>query len=109
MQPLELHQPFLDAIARRPGVQVATYPGADHGYTWPGWPSFNHAAAEASFEATVALFHNALHTELTRVTDHPRSAVIFCVVVTVVAVIGRSHSFEPACRARSRPTVFDAA
>ena len=60
MQPLALHQPFLDAIARRPGVQVATYPGADHGYTWPGWPGFNHAAAEASFEATVALFRDAL-------------------------------------------------
>jgi carboxymethylenebutenolidase len=62
LQPLASHQPFLHAIASRPGVEVATYPGADHGYTWPGWPSFNKPAADTSFEATVALFHHALPT-----------------------------------------------
>ena len=60
MQPLAGHRPFLDAVAPLPGVRVATYPGADHGYTWPGWPGYDQAAAEASFQATVALFHAAL-------------------------------------------------
>ena len=60
MQPLAAHQPFLHTVAKLPAVQVATYPGADHGYTWPGWPSFNQAAADASFAATVALFQSAL-------------------------------------------------
>ena len=49
MQPLSSHQPFLDAVTPLPGVQVATYPGADHGYTWPGWPNFNQAAADGRF------------------------------------------------------------
>lgn len=60
MQPLSSHRPFLQAVARRPGIDVITYPGADHGYTWRGWPSYDQAAADASFEATVALFHRAL-------------------------------------------------
>jgi carboxymethylenebutenolidase len=57
MQPLTTHEPFLRAVAALPEIQVATYPGADHGYTWPGWPSFNQAAADASFDTTLALFN----------------------------------------------------
>ncbi len=60
MQPLSSHRPFLDAVAELPEVQVETYPGADHGYTWPGWPSYNQAAADASFDATLALFRSGL-------------------------------------------------
>lgn len=60
MQPLASHRPFLDAVAARPGIEVATYPGADHGYTWRGWPSYDRAAADASFAATVALFREVL-------------------------------------------------
>jgi carboxymethylenebutenolidase len=63
MQPLSSHAPFLQAVAGRPGIEVAVYPGADHGYTWRGWPSFNQAAADASFDATVALFRNALSSQ----------------------------------------------
>jgi carboxymethylenebutenolidase len=63
MQPLSSHEPFLQAIATLPGNELATFPGADHGYTWPGWPSFNQPAAEASFDKTVALFRDALHGE----------------------------------------------
>ncbi len=60
MQPLAAHQPFLQAVAALPGVHVETYPGADHGYTWPGWPNFDQAAADASFAATLALFDEAV-------------------------------------------------
>ena len=59
MQPLSLHQPFLDAVGPLDDVEVAVYPGADHGYTWRGWPSYDHAAAEASFASTITLFRRA--------------------------------------------------
>lgn len=60
MQPLECHLPFLDAVRPLPGVEVDTYPGADHGYTWPGWPNYDEAAATASFASTIRLFAQAL-------------------------------------------------
>jgi len=41
-------------------VTVAICPGADHGYTWPGWPGYDQPAADASFAATVARFHEVL-------------------------------------------------
>lgn len=59
LQPLSLHQPFLDAVRPLDDVEVAVYPGADHGYTWRGWPSYDEAAAEASFASTVTLFRLA--------------------------------------------------
>lgn len=58
MQPLASHQPFLNAVAGLPGIVMATYPGADHGYTWRGWPSYDQAAADASFDATLRLFRD---------------------------------------------------
>ena len=60
MQPLSLHLPFLRAVAELPGIVLATFPGADHGYTWRGWPSFDRDAADASFAATLRLFDGAL-------------------------------------------------
>ena len=60
MQPLASHLPFLDAVRSLPGVEIATYPGADHGYTWLGRPSYDEAAANASFAATLRLFRQAL-------------------------------------------------
>lgn len=57
MQPQASHQPFLDAIAT---AEVSIYAGADHGYTWAGWPSYNEAAATDSFERTTALFDRHL-------------------------------------------------
>ncbi len=59
MQPLASHLPFLDAIRPLPDVEIAVYPGADHGYTWRGWPSYHEAAATASFASTIALFRRA--------------------------------------------------
>ena len=60
MQPLSTQQPFLDVVEPLPGTDVAVYPGADHGYTWPGWPNYDEAAATASFASTIALFRQAL-------------------------------------------------
>lgn len=60
MQPLASHVPFLDAVRPLGDVEIAVYPGADHGYTWRGWPSYDRAAADASFASTVALFRRAL-------------------------------------------------
>jgi carboxymethylenebutenolidase len=34
MQPLESHKPFVEAVAPLGVVEVAVFPGADHGYTW---------------------------------------------------------------------------
>ncbi len=76
MQPLASHLPFLDAVRSLPGVEIATYPGADHGYTWPGWPSYDEAAANASFAATLKLFRQALAppSNARTPTPFPRSA-----------------------------------
>ena len=60
VQSIAMHQPFLDAVAGLDHVDVATFPGADHGYTWPGYPSYDEAAAEASWERTLAMFDAAL-------------------------------------------------
>lgn len=60
MQPLEGHQPFLDAIAGLATVKVQVYPGADHGYTWKGWPNYHRLAAEDSFARTHRLFQSLL-------------------------------------------------
>ena len=56
VQSIEMHQPFLDAVANSPHVKVATYSGAGHGYSWPGYPSYDQAAAETSWVRTLAMF-----------------------------------------------------
>lgn len=58
MQPLEGHRLFLDAVQHLPDVEVAAFPGADHGYTWAGWPGHHPDAAAASYAATVRLFRD---------------------------------------------------
>jgi carboxymethylenebutenolidase len=59
MQPLSAHLPFIEAVRSLDDVEVAVYNGADHGYTWRGWPSYDEAAAKASFTSTVTLFRRA--------------------------------------------------
>lgn len=59
VQPLADHRLFLDAVAGNPEVEVDVFPGAGHGYSWPGWPSYHREAAETSFTKTVALFADA--------------------------------------------------
>jgi carboxymethylenebutenolidase len=60
MQSIAMHQRFLDAVAELDNVDVSTYPGADHGYTWPGYPTYHQAAAEGSWTKTLAIFANSL-------------------------------------------------
>jgi carboxymethylenebutenolidase len=60
VQSIAMHQPFLDAVAGLDHVEVVTFPGADHGYTWPGYPSYDEAAAETSWTRTLAMFDDTL-------------------------------------------------
>ena len=59
VQSIAMHQRFLDAVADLDHVDVVTYPGADHGYTWPGYPTYDEAAAEGSWTRTLAMFSTA--------------------------------------------------
>ncbi|NQY57678.1 MAG: dienelactone hydrolase family protein [Ilumatobacteraceae bacterium] len=45
--------------------QIVTYPGADHGYTWRGWPSYHEHAATDCFTRTVNLFQQHLRPHAT--------------------------------------------
>ena len=56
VQSIEMHQRFLDAVAGLDHVEVLTFPGADHGYTWPGYPTYDETAAETSWTTTLAMF-----------------------------------------------------
>lgn len=60
VQSIAMHQPFLDAVAALDHVEVATFPGADHGFSWPGYPSYNETAAETSWTKTLAMFAAAI-------------------------------------------------
>ena len=54
-------QPFIDATAALGDrVVIDVHPGADHGYTWPGAPTYNEAAAERAWSRTLAMFEVAL-------------------------------------------------
>jgi carboxymethylenebutenolidase len=59
VQSIAMHQPFLDAVSDLDHVDVATWPGADHGYTWPGYPTYDEGAAEGSWARTLAMFDAA--------------------------------------------------
>ena len=59
VQSIAMHQPFLDAVAGLDHVDVTTFPGADHGYSWPGYPSYDENAAETSWTKTLAMFEAA--------------------------------------------------
>jgi len=60
MQPVELHQRFFDAVEPLDHVEIEVFPGADHGFTWPGWPNYDHHAASGCFGKTLALFETHL-------------------------------------------------
>jgi len=59
VQSVAMHQRFLDAVEPLDNVEVAIYPGADHGFTWPGTPTYNETAAETSWTKTLAMFADA--------------------------------------------------
>lgn len=59
IQSIEMHQRFLDAVGPLEHVEVITFPGVDHGFTWPGYPNYDETAAETSWARTLALFAQA--------------------------------------------------
>ncbi len=59
VQSIAMHQPFLDAVAPLDHVEVMTFPGADHGFSWPGYPLYHETAAETSWTKTLAMFSAA--------------------------------------------------
>ena len=59
VQSIAMHQRFLDAVAGLDHVDVTIWPGADHGYTWPGYPNYDENAAEGSWTKTLAMFDAA--------------------------------------------------
>lgn len=59
VQSIAMHQRFLDAVAPLDHVEVLTFPGADHGFTWPGYPTYHEEAAETSWAKTLELFGSA--------------------------------------------------
>lgn len=56
VQSVAMHQPFFDAVADMPNIEVEFFPGANHGFTWPGRANYHAAAAEGCWEKTTALF-----------------------------------------------------
>ncbi|MEM8902599.1 MAG: dienelactone hydrolase family protein, partial [Actinomycetota bacterium] len=59
VQSIAMHQRFLDAVADLDHVDVRTFPGADHGYTWPGYPTYDETAAETSWTVTLEMIGSA--------------------------------------------------
>ncbi|MGI9621346.1 MAG: dienelactone hydrolase family protein [Acidimicrobiales bacterium] len=59
VQSIAMHQPFLDAVADLGHVEVSTFPGADHGFSWPGYPTYDENAAESSWAKTLSMFEQA--------------------------------------------------
>lgn len=56
IQSIAMHQKFLDAVADLDHVDVTTFAGADHGFSWPGYPTYHEEAAETSWTKTLAMF-----------------------------------------------------
>jgi carboxymethylenebutenolidase len=60
MQPIEAHQPFFDAVEPLAHVELQVFPGADHAFTWPDWPTYDESAASSCFDRTTSLFQEHL-------------------------------------------------
>ena len=71
MQPIEAHQPFFDAVEPLPHVELRVFPGADHAFTWPGWPTYDENAASGCFARTTALFERHLGPPRAVIRDAP--------------------------------------
>ena len=59
VQSIEMQQRFFDAVDGVDHVEVVTFPGVDHGFTWPGYPNYDENAAETSWAKTLELFATA--------------------------------------------------
>ena len=60
VQSIAMHQRFLDAVAPLDHIEVETFPGADHGFTWPGYATYDQAASDGCWDKTIALFERTL-------------------------------------------------
>ncbi len=60
VQPISLHRRFFDAVEPLEHVDVEVFDGADHGFTWPGYPTYDAHAASRCFERTTAMFGHVL-------------------------------------------------
>jgi len=61
VQSVAMHQPFFDAVAPLPHVDVTMFEGTGHAFTWPTAPSYREEAATVSWAKTTALFSEHLH------------------------------------------------
>lgn len=61
VQSIAMHQKFLDAAESNDKIDVVTWPEADHGFTWPGYATYNEAASNGSWDRTIALFERTLN------------------------------------------------
>ena len=60
VQSIAMHQPYFDAVASKPNVELTIFDGADHGFTWPEAPTYHQAASDTCFAKTVELFSPVL-------------------------------------------------
>lgn len=60
IQSIETQQLFFDAVGGLEHVQVETFAGVGHGYTWPGHDNYDRDAAARCFAATKTLFADYL-------------------------------------------------
>lgn len=60
VQSIAMHQRFLDAAESADNIDVVIWPGADHGYTWPGYATYDEDAANGSWDRTIAMFERCL-------------------------------------------------
>ena len=43
-----------------PNVKVGIWPGADHGFTWPGYATYNEVASNGCWTTTIGMFERHL-------------------------------------------------
>jgi len=60
VQSIAMHQRFLDAAEGNDNIDVAIWPDADHGFTWPGYATYDEAASNGSWDRTIAMFERCL-------------------------------------------------
>lgn len=60
VQSIAMHQAYFDAVESKPNVELTIFDGADHGFTWPGLPTYHQEASDTCFAKTVELFSDSL-------------------------------------------------
>ena len=60
VQSIAMHERYFDAVEPMADVEVRIFDGADHGFTWPGYPTYHQEASDTCFAATVDLFSDRL-------------------------------------------------